>query len=89
MTLLEVEELCGYWAEHPPVHLMVAGYLGIGRDADRRPARGRDPDSDALPSWPLGMPGLGPARPFSVSFGGGAIDALVDLTRQYETAKAN
>jgi hypothetical protein len=29
MTLLDVEELSGYWAEHPPVHLMVAAYLGV------------------------------------------------------------
>jgi hypothetical protein len=29
MTLFEVEELAGYWADHPPVHLMVAAYLGV------------------------------------------------------------
>ena len=32
MTLLEVEELFAYWAAHPPVHLMLAGCLGIGRE---------------------------------------------------------
>lgn len=32
MTLHEVEELFAYWAAHPPVHLMVAAYLGIGRN---------------------------------------------------------
>ncbi|HEV2303326.1 MAG TPA: hypothetical protein VGR91_17300 [Stellaceae bacterium] len=31
MTLHEVGELFTYWAAHPPVHLMVAAYLGIGR----------------------------------------------------------
>ncbi len=29
MTLLEVEELTKYWAEHPPLHIAVAAYLGI------------------------------------------------------------
>ena len=24
MTLFEVEELCAYWAEHPPTHLAVS-----------------------------------------------------------------
>jgi hypothetical protein len=30
MTLLDFEELTSYWAEHPPVHILVAAYLGIG-----------------------------------------------------------
>lgn len=29
MTLFQVEELCQYWAEHPPVHLLVAGFMGV------------------------------------------------------------
>ena len=28
MTLPQVDELFGYWAKHPPVHLLVAAYLG-------------------------------------------------------------
>ncbi|HEY1257780.1 MAG TPA: hypothetical protein VGF34_00915 [Stellaceae bacterium] len=31
MTLLEVEELIGYWTEHPPLHITVAAYLGFDR----------------------------------------------------------
>jgi hypothetical protein len=31
MTLLEVEELTRYWIDHPPLHLMVAAYLGVGK----------------------------------------------------------
>jgi hypothetical protein len=31
MTLAEVEELTRYWSEHPPLHLMVAAYLGVGK----------------------------------------------------------
>jgi hypothetical protein len=32
MTLFQVEELTFYWAKHPPLHLLVAAYLGIGKD---------------------------------------------------------
>jgi hypothetical protein len=28
MTLFEVEELTGYWTDHPPLHLLIAAYLG-------------------------------------------------------------
>lgn len=30
MTLLDFEELSAYWVEHPPVHILVAAYLGLG-----------------------------------------------------------
>lgn len=39
MTLLDVEELTRYWIDHPPVHLMVAAYLGIGKGNGRRRTR--------------------------------------------------
>ena len=29
MTLFQVEELCEYWHQHPPVHLLVAGFMGV------------------------------------------------------------
>jgi hypothetical protein len=32
MTLRQVEELATYWAQHPPTHLLVAAYLGVGKD---------------------------------------------------------
>jgi hypothetical protein len=31
MTLLDVEELTRYWINHPPLHLIVAAYLGVGK----------------------------------------------------------
>ena len=31
MTLLDFEELAAYWAEHPPVHILVGAYLDTGR----------------------------------------------------------
>jgi len=36
MTLLDVEELTRYWVDHPPLHLMVAAYLGVGKGDGRR-----------------------------------------------------
>jgi hypothetical protein len=36
MTLFDVEELTRYWIDHPPLHLMVAAYLGIGKERRRR-----------------------------------------------------
>jgi hypothetical protein len=35
MTLLDVEELTRYWINHPPLHLMVAAYLGVGEVGKR------------------------------------------------------
>jgi hypothetical protein len=35
MTLPEYYRLCRYWRSHPPLHLMVAGYLGIKPPAER------------------------------------------------------
>lgn len=29
MTLFDVEELSQYWADNPPVHILVAAYLGV------------------------------------------------------------
>jgi hypothetical protein len=37
MTLFEVEELTRYWTDHPPLHLTIAAYLGIGKEQRRRP----------------------------------------------------
>jgi hypothetical protein len=36
MTLLEVEELTQYWVDHPPLHLMIAAYLGVGDRSAKR-----------------------------------------------------
>ena len=40
MTLLQVEELTRYWIDHPPLHLLIAAYLGAGGQ-DRRAALSR------------------------------------------------
>jgi hypothetical protein len=31
MTLLDVEELCRYWVDYPPLHVLAAAVLGSGR----------------------------------------------------------
>jgi hypothetical protein len=31
MTLFDLEELATYWAEHPPLHILVGAYLGVGK----------------------------------------------------------
>ena len=35
MTLFQVEELASYWARHPPLHLLLAAYLGFGNHKQR------------------------------------------------------
>ena len=32
MTLSQIEELTSYWAQHPPVHLLVGAYLGVAKN---------------------------------------------------------
>jgi hypothetical protein len=60
MTLLQVEELASYWAEHPPLHLLVGAYLGIGKDTQKRQATpaGRAAKAAGEPGSVLA--GLGP-----------------------------
>jgi len=36
MTLLDFEELASYWAEHPPLHVLVGAYFGAGKDKHER-----------------------------------------------------
>ena len=36
MTLFQVEELTSYWTKHPPLHLLVAAFLGVGKEKQVR-----------------------------------------------------
>lgn len=48
MTLFDFEELASYWVEHPPVHVLVGAYLGVGKDQRRRmPSAGFSPGGAA------------------------------------------
>jgi len=44
MTLFDIEELTAYWAEHPPLHILVGAYLGTGK-----PRRGPTPSARSVP----------------------------------------
>lgn len=60
MTLFQVEELCQYWADHPPVHLLVAGFMGV-----KPPVRQATTGADVAPALPAirvmaAIPGLDP-----------------------------
>jgi len=35
MTLFDFEELTKYWTEHPPLHILVAAYLGAVKQQGR------------------------------------------------------
>jgi hypothetical protein len=38
MTLWDLRELCDYWTECPPTHILVAGFIGYhGPDANEKP----------------------------------------------------
>jgi hypothetical protein len=39
MTLVQLKELLCYWAQNPPLHLMVKAYLGIKPDPAAREAQ--------------------------------------------------
>jgi hypothetical protein len=64
MTLFHIEELTSYWAKHPPVHLLVAAYLGVGKNkiAQLPPTsmgRGHQPSSDSSSLLAQLGPGFG------------------------------
>jgi hypothetical protein len=64
MTLFQIEELTSYWAQHPPVHLLVAAYLGIVKSKNARlpptsMGRGQRSSSDSSSLLAQLGPGLG------------------------------
>jgi hypothetical protein len=44
VTLFDVQDLRRYWAEHPPVHLLVGGLLGAAKS---KPAASSTPSTEA------------------------------------------
>ncbi|MFZ3235969.1 MAG: hypothetical protein WA417_22570 [Stellaceae bacterium] len=72
MTLFDVEELTHYWIEHPPLHLIVAAYLGFGKNKRKRVTAARIPAAaGAAPVGDVGnlLAELGPG------FGSGDVHA--------------
>ncbi|TMJ67293.1 MAG: hypothetical protein E6G83_08045 [Alphaproteobacteria bacterium] len=52
MTLFQIEELTCYWAQHPPLHLLIAAYLGVGKTKNAllpstSMGQGQQPNSDS------------------------------------------
>ena len=48
MTMDQVLELSAYWQDHPPVHLLVAAFMGVKpveRPADLMRMMGVDPET--------------------------------------------
>ena len=51
MDMADFDMLATYWQDHPPPHLMIAGYLGI------KPKKKTEPTEDfvqilsAMPGW--------------------------------------
>lgn len=35
MTLPRLESMSEYWAAHPPTHILVAAYLGVGKKEEK------------------------------------------------------
>lgn len=58
MTLFDVEELSSYWHKHPPVHLLVAGFVGYKADEPAVLTPEYYPVSTPLPPELLGIPGV-------------------------------
>ena len=87
MTLFDVEELTAYWAEHPPVHILVGAYLGAGKpQRSRTPLAGSAPGRAALSDIQGIVAELGPG------FGTGDVHAglpgvVLDFTELRNRAK--
>ncbi|RYF34094.1 MAG: hypothetical protein EOO21_05150 [Comamonadaceae bacterium] len=58
VTLHDLAALNEYWRGSPPVHVSVAGYLGIGKASRSRNTDSAGSDTEAAAV-------LGPARPFT------------------------
>ncbi len=87
MTLLDVRELCEYWAEHPPVHILVAAFVGFKAETEVTPgwrdvlAEGRGSTPDWLVQQRLaGIPGVAAGSlPESMSGPVFDVDALMRM----------
>ena len=61
MTLFDFEELASYWVEHPPVHILVGAYLGVGKhQRGRIPSAGYSPGRAASSDPQAILAELGP-----------------------------
>lgn len=66
MTLLDFEELCRYWAQHPPLHLLVASFVGAKpqtRQKIAEPGSSTEANIALAPGFAAGDIHLGCAEP--------------------------
>jgi hypothetical protein len=54
LTVPRLNALTRYWARNPPLHKLVANYLGVEAPRDADPAPAADED-DGSPGWMTGM----------------------------------
>ena len=90
MTLLDVEELARYWADHPPAHLLLAAFIGGGQKTAPLAASSKD-DFRRHPSLSeiMTLPGVGQTiRPISSRFGPRALDEMTAMLRRFEMSTA-
>jgi hypothetical protein len=91
MTLLDVEELVSYWIDHPPVHLLLGAYLGLGKNrarVRRAPPEARAPSAAPRDVGQL-VAELGPAfqkRDVNAGLGPAVLD--INELRQKALAEA-
>jgi hypothetical protein len=86
MTLLDVEELMRYWTDYPPLHLLLAAFIGVGQKTTPLGGSTRD-NFIREPSLCeiMTLPGVGQAiRPLSSGFGPGAVDEMMAMLLRFE-----
>jgi hypothetical protein len=60
MTVFDVDELCSYWSRHPPIHVLVAAFLGVDSEKPTREVRSPQPSQAQPPPVLANIPGLTP-----------------------------
>jgi hypothetical protein len=88
MTLFEFEELASYWAEHPPLHLLVGAYLGVGKNNHNRVS------ASTAPVWGTGSAFGSVLSQLGPGFGAGDVHAglapvVLDIAELRRRAKAS
>jgi hypothetical protein len=87
LTLFDIDDLCGYWADHPPTHVLVAAFLGV----KPRPA----PAASAMRVGEIGAPGdvgqlmasLGDGDPYQGCKGPAVYDFTALKARQQSSGR--
>ena len=60
MYVWQADELCSYWKRHPPVHLLVAGFVGYKAEDASAVLQFENNGVLPLPTEVLSIPGVAP-----------------------------